>query len=351
VVRLPPLFRRLHFSVFFMAAGFAALARAGVSRDWNQFPPVVQASIPKALYVMGDVHGDYDRMVGLLAGTHLIAPAPATLGSVQWTGGDAVLVCTGDMIDKFDHGLEVIALLRALQIKAKNAGGRVIVTMGNHEADFLAASGSDTKAAEFEAELQSAGISAADLAAGKDSAGIGAWLRNLPIAAKVGDWFFCHAGDTGGMSVAQLDQQMEVQVAEHGFNCPLLEGEHSLLQARMHPRPWWDWDGQPPTLKDAQADNGSGAAAGERRLRVDIAALGVHHLVFGHQPGKIKFADGTERAAGEMFQKYDGLVFLIDTGMSRGVAGGRGALLHITDGSVHGVSAVYASGASRTLVK
>ena len=53
--------------------------------------------------------------------------------------------------------------------------------------------------------------------------------------------------------------------------------------------------------------------------------LGVHHLVFGHQPGKIKFADGTDRPAGAMYQKFDGLIFLIDTGMSRGVNSGRGA--------------------------
>jgi hypothetical protein len=330
-----------------------AQANGQVARDWKRFPAVVEIPAAKQLYVLGDVHSDYDRMVELLAGTRLIAPNPATPAAVRWTGGADVIVCTGDMIDKYDHGLSVIALLRALQARAAAAGGQVIITMGNHEADFLADSGGDKKGAEFETELESVGIAPRDVATGKDSASIGMWLRNLPIAAKVGDWFFCHAGNTGGLTIAQLDQQIESQVGQHGFACPILEDDNSLIQARMHPRPWWDWDGQAPAIRDqaANAVAQPGVDAGQSRLRAGIEALGAHHLVFGHQPGKIKFADGTERAAGEMYQRFDGLVFLIDTGMSRGVASGRGALLHVTGDSVHGATAVYADGTTRVLVQ
>jgi hypothetical protein len=320
------------------------------TRDWNRFPAVVQMQMPGELYALGDVHGDYDRMVELLAGTHLIAANPASPEGVKWTGGKDVLVCTGDMIDKYDQGLRVIALLRALQPMASGAGGRLVVTMGNHELDFLAGAGADKKGAEFETELEAAGISPGDVAAGRDSDGIGTWLRNLPVAAKVGDWFFCHAGNTGGLSTAELARQVEAQVKEHGFDCPILIDDNSLLEARMHPRPWWDWDGRAPALVDQTPGEAKKAGAGEGRLRSAIEALGVHHLVFGHQPGKIKFADGTEREAGAMYQKFDGLVFLIDTGMSRGVNGGRGALLKISNGSVHGAAAVFADGTMETLV-
>jgi hypothetical protein len=44
------------------------------------------------------------------------------------------------------------------------------------------------------------------------------------------------------------------------------------------------------------------------------------------------------------------LVFLIDTGMSRGVQSGRGALLKVSNGSAHGASAIYADGTVQTLV-
>jgi len=350
-------FRRQGIAALILCCLLAAQSRGQAIRDWQRFPAVVEQQTPRELYALGDVHGDYERMVELLAGSHLIAPNPTTPQAVQWTGGNDVLVCTGDMIDKYTHAVSVIALMRALEPLAIRDGGRVIITMGNHEAEFLAGAGADKKGMEFEEELLSAGISPPDVAAGKDSKGIGQWLRDLPVAAKVGDWFFCHAGNTGGLSIAQLDQQVEAQITQHGFDSPILVDDNSLLEARMHPRPWWDWDGQAPTLKDAPTEKESkhapanaGDDPGENRLRAGIEALGAHHLVFGHQPGKIKFADGTQREAGAMYQKFDGLVFLIDTGMSRGVAGGRGALLRISNGSAHGATAVYADGTTQTLV-
>jgi hypothetical protein len=43
------------------------------------------------------------------------------------------------MIDKGPDAPDVVRFLSALQTSAASAGGRVIVTMGNHEAEFLAA--------------------------------------------------------------------------------------------------------------------------------------------------------------------------------------------------------------------
>jgi hypothetical protein len=52
------------------------------------------------------------------------------------------------MIDKYTDSLDVIALFRALQQSATAAGGRVIVTLGNHEAEFLAGSRKNKKRKE-----------------------------------------------------------------------------------------------------------------------------------------------------------------------------------------------------------
>ena len=57
--------------------------------------------------------------------------------------------CTGDLIDKSDQAFDVIACLGGLQQQAPGDGGRVIVTMGNHEAEFLADAEDDEKAEQF----------------------------------------------------------------------------------------------------------------------------------------------------------------------------------------------------------
>ena len=77
-------------------------------------------------------------MARILAAAHLIDSAAVSPAQIRWTGGQSVLVCTGDMIDKWNHSLDVIAAFRSLATQASKAGGRVIVTMGNHEAEFLA---------------------------------------------------------------------------------------------------------------------------------------------------------------------------------------------------------------------
>jgi Calcineurin-like phosphoesterase len=326
--------------------------RAAEKRDWEAHPAIVELETPRHLYALGDVHGDYDRLVELLVAGKIIAEVPATPEGVRWTAGPAVLVVTGDMIDKYTHALAVIALFRALEGQAQKAGGRLVITLGNHEAEFLASPDGRNRA-EFTQELRAAGISLADVAAGRDAGGIGTWLRNLPAGAKVGDWFFCHAGNTGGRTLTDLRAELEKEIDEKGFAAPILLNPNSMLMARMHPRPWWDADARPLELRDIKAPKTKAASqSGEQRLRAGIEALGAKHLVLGHQPGQITFSDGTVREAGEVYGKYDGLIFLIDTGMSRGAAGGRGALLHIEPGDPHPVvTAVYADGKTNVIWK
>lgn len=55
-----------------------------------------------------------------------------------------------------------------------------------------------------------------------------------------------------------------------------------------------------------------------------------------------------------MFQKYEGLIFLIDAGLSRGIdlngqGYSKGALLHIRGGTQSQVRAIYPDGDARQL--
>jgi hypothetical protein len=313
-----------------------AAAAARAARDWKQHPAVVEIDTPQELFAVGDVHGDYDRLVALLAAGKVIDAPPDGPESVRWRAGKAVLVCTGDLIDKGKHSLKVIALFRALEADAARAGGRVVVLMGNHEAEFLDDPSHDDKADVFVKELEKNGLDPAAVAAGRDPQGVGSFLRSLPFAARVNDWFFAHAGDTQGRDLSGLRAELEEEVDANGFGADILVGKKGLLEARLHVRPWWEKEGEP-------------AEKGRDRLRRYVGALGVRHLVIGHQPGKVSFADGSVRKKGQMFQKFDGLIFLIDVGMSEAIDHSRGALLQVRNGADAKAVAVFPDGSSEQL--
>jgi hypothetical protein len=80
------------------------------------------------IVAVGDVHGAYDQFVAILREAGLIDSRR------RWTGGRAVLVQTGDILDRGGQSRQAIDLLRKLEEEAAKAGGRVHALLGNHEA-------------------------------------------------------------------------------------------------------------------------------------------------------------------------------------------------------------------------
>ena len=308
------------------------------SRNWTKHPVVVQVDTAEDIYAVGDAHADPERLAAVLAKAKIIKGVPKKPSEVKWAAGKSVLVVTGDMIDKWHNSLDVIALLRALQTSAAAQGGQVIITMGNHEAEFLADPHGD-KTEEFGDELKAAGLKRNEVA---DCQGdLGKFLCELPIAARVNDWFFCHGGNTNGQTIQALSAAIEAGFAKDGFATQELVGDNSILEARLNDKgpnglPWFD--------------NGSLTTNPQILLAGYAQALGVHHIVQGHQPGEVNFPDGKKRNKDDLFQRY-GLLFLIDTGMSRGVDGDTsgGGALHITGGSNPTVAAICSNGKGKTL--
>jgi hypothetical protein len=298
-----------------LLAAFAGIA-SPADRDWAKHPAVVQLDTSAEIFAIGDAHSDYSRLALAMRAAGLIAGVPNTPEDVQWNAGNAVLVTTGDMIDKGPRALDVLRLLRSLQASAPAKGGRVIVLAGNHEAEFLADPAAP-KGHEFAAQVTANGMRPKEVASCRTD--IGEFLCSLPFAARVNDWFFSHAGNTGGRSPAQLTADLERGFAENGFGSRQLIGDDSLLEARLNRK-----GGSKPWIDSRLPDVGE-----QQLLTAYTAALGVKHIVEGHVPSEVKFADGVVRAPGEMFQRF-GLLFLIDTGMSEGVDDSRGAVLHIT---------------------
>jgi hypothetical protein len=307
-----------------------ATAQNKTVRDWAKYPAIVQIETAEDIFAIGDVHGDYDRLVKLLA-TAKIIERPASPDAVKWIAGKAVLVFTGDLIDKGPHSLQVVRLAASLRNAAAESGGQVITLMGNHEAEFLA-DPTEKKVKDFAQDLRGAGIVPADVSACHED--VGQFLCSLPFGARVGDWFFSHGGNTGGRTIPQLTADFETGVGGDGFGSRQLVDANSMLEARLGEegpggKSWFEI--QSPQRNAAQL------------LNSYVAALGVDHLVQGHQHQKIIFEDGQQRSAGQMFQ-WRGLIFLIDVGMSEGVGDSHGAVLHIRYKNGEEASAIYADG-------
>ena len=87
----------------------------------------------RPLWVIGDIHGAYDKLRAILLRAGLID------FDGSWTAGDAHVVFLGDYVDRGPNGVGVIRLIRSLEVQAQEVGGQVTALLGNHEVMFLAA--------------------------------------------------------------------------------------------------------------------------------------------------------------------------------------------------------------------
>ena len=282
----------------------------GPTRDFVAHPAIVEISEADQVYALSDPHGHYEELAGVLEGNRLITTSSAGPTKAKWTGGTATLLILGDLIDKGEDSLEVIDLLRTIEKQAPASGGRVVVLMGNHEAEFLADPRNSKATSEGQDEtgivtqLDKHGIDPAKVAACKDTDGRGRWLADLPLGARVKKWFFAHGGNTGGLSLAELGEKLERSIVKNGFGDDDIIGGDSLLQSQH-------WYGNP---KDGNA--------GEK----EVDGLGhVKHIVFGHDPGA--FDD-----RGRMIQSKNGLLVKVDVamGLHEGDKPNPAFLLHIS---------------------
>jgi hypothetical protein len=308
-----------------------ASASTGQPRDpQGVAPPATAASgavvevdltTPRTIYALSDVHGGYDRLAVLLAGAGVTSGVPARPDAVAWAAGDAVLVVTGDLIDKGPQALEVIEALRALETGAAAARGRVLVLLGNHEAELFVdptnkkANGSDG----IDRQLEAQHIDPNRFVAGDDPRG--AWLLARPFGARVGKWFFSHAGSTHGRSVAELDGVLRAELAAHPtFDSVEIVGADSILEARS-----WYAD---PAVAPANA-----------------RALGVAHIVFGHDPNALG-------ARGAIAVAQNGMLFRIDCGMSPLVNDSQGCVLRVRhEGAVEIAEELRGDGSAREIFR
>jgi hypothetical protein len=79
------------------------------------------------IVAVGDVHGDLKSFEMILQTAKILDPR------IHWSGGNSILVQTGDVLDRGSQGKQVLDLLMTIEAQAPGKGGRVHSLLGNHE--------------------------------------------------------------------------------------------------------------------------------------------------------------------------------------------------------------------------
>jgi hypothetical protein len=158
-------------------------------------------------YIVGDVHGDYDKLVRLLKDARLVDDA------LHWSGSRSTLIFMGDFFDRGPDGVSVVDLVMRLQTEARKTGGQVAALLGNHEPLILSAlwmpnQPTSGPTGTFYGDWKFNGGQDADLRRLTDAHT--QWLTQLPAMMLLGDWLLLHADSTDyikyGSSVEQVNR-------------------------------------------------------------------------------------------------------------------------------------------------
>ena len=147
---------------------------------------VLRLQMPERVVAVGDLHGDVHAFERVLRVAGLVDARG------RWTSGSDVLVQVGDVLDRGDDEVALLARLRELKEAAAAAGGAVVTLLGNHEVLNAAGVGIYASAAAargFE-EANSEERSVVLRAGGRVARELAEW----PVACVVGDTAFVHAG-------------------------------------------------------------------------------------------------------------------------------------------------------------
>ncbi len=250
---------------------------------------------------LSDAHGMFNPLMHLLSACKIIT------ADGHWLADRTLVIVIGDSIDKGPQSLEVIDLWRTLRAEAPRKRSRVVVLLGNHEAEFLAAPATKKSAATRD-ELAAKGLDVRELT---DPIHPRAqFLRSLPVAARVGKrWLFCHAGWIPKMPYADFVARARSVLRAGDYGNALLLADDSILEKKIgiDGDKWWE---SAIDVKDL-----------EDRLTQD----GLYGVVFGHQPT----AFGLEGAVG-VYDTKDARLIKIDSGMAPEAGAHPGHLLRFT---------------------
>ena len=147
--------------------------------DWRQ------TDIPARTFVMSDPHGRLDCVIDLLQGNRVIDDG------LHWAYGNGRLVVIGDIADRGKDVTSIYWFFYKLQQEADEAGGSVVMLLGNHEPMEFAG---DMRYADPKYKIlpRLLGMEYQDLI-GPDSE-LGRWIATWNTVSILGRDLYVHAG-------------------------------------------------------------------------------------------------------------------------------------------------------------
>jgi hypothetical protein len=174
-------------------------------------PTLVHEAVD-SIYVIGDSHGEFDTVVGLLRNAGLVD------AEHRWAGGNRHLVMLGDLFDRGEDVTRLLWFLYGLERQAEDAGGHVHIVLGNHEimvmiGDVRYVSGKEHLIAQRHA------MDYSDLFDPHASV-LGRWLTSKPAAIRIDDVLFAHGGmgpRYAGYGLEELQDTLRLYMQEELF--------------------------------------------------------------------------------------------------------------------------------------
>jgi hypothetical protein len=308
------------------------------------------------IVAVGDLHGDFSAWRDILRSAGLVD------SKGHWSGGDTILIQTGDAVDRGPNSREIIEDLMRLQKEAARARGQLIAMVGNHEAmnltgDLRYVSAADyagyadrrsasrrenvlnsnkvaieTAYREKDPQMSSEAIKKAwfesyplgrieHQIAWSDQGDIGRWVVKNPVVVLLDGTLFVHGGISPAyldLSAAQINARADAALTARDTDpAAIINDEQGPLWYRGLAQPLASASGETHVARTpAQIQ-----PAGEDQLNVLLSAYGARRIVLGHTPILSGIA---------LFQ--DGKLICIDTGISA-VYGGTVSYLDIVDGT------------------
>lgn len=172
--------------------------------------PDSEYSQPARVFVIGDIHGQYSRMIEMLKKGGVID------NKLNWKWGDGHLVFVGDIFDRGEEVMEAFWLIYKLEQQAEKKNGQVHLLLGNHEAMILK---NDIRYIANKYYGLCSNLDTDYYKLFSQETILGDWLRKKNVVEVIGNTMFVHAGISEellskGMSIVEINDAFR-----HFLNC------------------------------------------------------------------------------------------------------------------------------------